>query len=187
MSCETFEVSASGDRAVMGLAEVPEVFGCRLSDFTGGGPEVEITWQVVDGSPVCRDVHLRAVDTGREVQRSDMAGVRLEDLLERTVKALMWTAGAARHLDPGKWLPVPQVEREVVRAVQRARSSRKPRITNAVLAEVAAVYRGNVSDMPTRAVAEHLGVQPRTARLYVRRARDANLLGAAIKGKAGEQ
>lgn len=66
--------------------------------------------------------------------------------------------------------------------------SRAPRrtITDELLREVADVYRREINHAPTVAVGKHLGVAMRTARLYVRRARDAGHLGEAIWGKAGE-
>jgi hypothetical protein len=56
-----------------------------------------------------------------------------------------------------------------------------------LLREVAEVYRSNVDANPTEAVGRHLGVAERTARLYVRRARDAGFLGQAMRGQAGER
>lgn len=66
--------------------------------------------------------------------------------------------------------------------------SRAPRrtITDDLLREVAAVYRREIDHAPTVAVGRHLGVAMRTARLYVRRARDAGHLGESLWGKAGE-
>ena len=56
-----------------------------------------------------------------------------------------------------------------------------------MLREVAETYRREIDGTPTAAVGDHLGVAIRTARLYVRRARDAGLLGEALSGKAGER
>ena len=72
-------------------------------------------------------------------------------------------------------------------AARDARASRKVKITDALLREVASVYRANVNDRPTEAVAEHFGRQHRTATQYIKRARERGFLGPAIKGKAGEQ
>jgi hypothetical protein len=45
-----------------------------------------------------------------------------------------------------------------------------------MLAEVARVYRENLpTGAPTKAVAEHFGLAPSTASLYVKRAREAEL------------
>lgn len=74
-----------------------------------------------------------------------------------------------------------------VRLVRAARTARKVTVTESMLREVAAVYRANVGDKPTQAVAEHFDKAHRTAALYVKQAREAGFLGKATKGKAGEQ
>jgi hypothetical protein len=76
---------------------------------------------------------------------------------------------------------------EAARAARDARAARRVKITDALLREVATVYRANVNDKPTEAVAEHFGRQHRTATHYIKRARERGFLGSAIKGKAGEQ
>jgi hypothetical protein len=172
----------------MGQVTVPEVFVCHLLDFDDQSPNVDITWQVVNGSPVCREVCIRAVDTDKEVRCSGLAGVRIEDLLEKTIKALLWTHDLRRTDHPEEWIfPSGVAEADAVRQVRRARAGRKVKITDQLLQEVADIYRANVDRNPTAAVADHFDREPRTARLYVQRARKAGFLGEAIKGKAGEQ
>lgn len=167
---------------------VPKVFGCRLYDFDDGAPEVEILWSVVDGVPLCREVRVTAVDTDHEIKRSGVAGVGLDDLLDQTMKALVWNADARRIDDPGgRDFPDDVSQRSAARAAHQARASRKVKITDELLREVAEVYRANVEHEPTQAVAEHFDKAHRTAALYIKRAREAGHLGAAIKGKAGEQ
>ncbi len=68
-----------------------------------------------------------------------------------------------------------------------AREGRKRKITDELLREVAEVYRDNLERNPTQAVADRFDKSHRTAALYVQHARDKGFLGAAIKGKAGEQ
>jgi hypothetical protein len=172
----------------MGAAEVPEEFGCQLSQFDDGHPQVEVHWQVVNGAPVCREVRVQATDSGHEVQCSGLAGVRLEDLLERTIRALLWQGKMQHAKDPDRWVwPWGEPAQEAVREVRAARSARRIKVTDELLREVAAVYRENVEDKPTQAVADRFNKSDRTARLYVKQARDRDFLGAAIKGKAGEQ
>lgn len=188
MSWQKFEISVSPRRVPMGQAMVPEVFGCHLSDFDDGSPEVDIYWQMVNGAPVCREVRIRSVDSDREVQCSGLAGVRVEDLLEQTVKALVWNADLRKTEDPDRWAwPSGAVQRGAVGEVRQARSRRKMQVTDELLSEVAEVYRANVERQPTAAVADHFDRAHRTAALYVKRAREAGHLGAAIKGKAGER
>jgi len=57
------------------------------------------------------------------------------------------------------------------------------RLTPALLAEVAQVYRARIDDRPTAAVAAAFGVAHRTAALYVQRAREAGLLPPTTRGK----
>jgi hypothetical protein len=77
--------------------------------------------------------------------------------------------------------------RDAVAQTQAARAGRKVKITDALLREVADIYRANVSDKPTEAVAEHFDKAHRRAALYIKRARKRGFLGPAIRGKAGEQ
>lgn len=183
-----FEISVSRNRVPMGHSLVPEKFGCHLVDSPDKSPEVSIVWQVVDGSPVCREVCVRAVDTDHEVQRSGLAGVRIEDLLEDTIRMLLWTSDLRDTANPDDpvW-PSGVAERLAVREVRQARATRKVKITDELLREVAKTYRENVENNPTQAVATRFAKEPRTARLYVKRAREKGFLGAAIKGRAGEQ
>lgn len=60
-------------------------------------------------------------------------------------------------------------------------------VTDELLRQVAQVYRDNINDNPTTAVAHHTGGAHRTAVLYVQQARQAGFLGAALPAKAGEQ
>ena len=114
-----------------------------------------------------------------------LAGVRIADLLEQAVADLLWT-GDLRHGAESEW-PSGAAQRQAVREVREVRAGRKVKVTDELLREVAEVYRANVENYPTQAVANHFDRQPRTARLYVQRARDAGFLGPAIQGKAGEQ
>ena len=62
------------------------------------------------------------------------------------------------------------------RTIRGLRQRARRKITPQVLAEVSQVYRENLSTgAPTKAVAEHFGLAPSTASLYVKRARAAGL------------
>lgn len=183
-----FELSVSREKVPMGQAQVPRTFACHLLDFEDGSPNIDILWTVEGGSPVCREVHIAAVDGGREVTCSGLAGVRVEDMLEKTMKALIWEGDASHRDDPERWSwPSGQVQREGLRELRAARARRRVKVTDDMLQEVARVYRACVTDKPTQSVADHFGVGHRTATRYVAQARQAGHLGAAIKGKAGEQ
>jgi hypothetical protein len=69
----------------------------------------------------------------------------------------------------------PPGQAEVTRGVSRARRNTRRLLSDDRLRLVADVYRANPG-RPTAAVAEHFALERRTARLYVKRARDAGLL-----------
>jgi len=154
-------------------------------------PAWTVEFHVQDGVPQCRHVGLSSTVNGREIRSADLRALRIEDLLEGAsanvaARRVVDDDGSARMVrDLGSW-------RDVTRAVRGARRNARRKVTDEVLREVARVYRENVGDNPTAAVARHLGesdqpVPDRTARLYVRRARDAGFLGQSIPGKAGER
>lgn len=164
---------------------LPKTFAAHLSEDEAGGPDVDFVFEVRSGSVECRDVHVRATEAGHEVRVTGLAGLRVQDVLEETVKALLFVEpkpdGSGNYLFPlTAWNGFQD-------PVKHVRTARKVKVTDALLREVADVYRANVNRQPTAAVAEHFDKAHRTAGLYVKRARDRGFLGAAIKGKAGER
>ncbi len=128
------------------------------------GPRI-VAFQVIAQAPV------------RDVRSVDLRRVRLEDALEVAwTKVTHWpsvvsdglsTAEVSHRLDQTP-------SRRVLRGL-RSRGRRK--ITDEVHGEVARVYREHLkAGAPTKAVADHFGVQPSTASLYVKRAREAGAL-----------
>ncbi len=188
----------------VGQIKIPETFIAHLSEDEGGGPDVDFVFEVRSGSVECRAVHITATDDGHEVRVTGLAGIRVQDVLEETVKGLLYAEPKQPQEWPEEWaaagIPAPSSEgnyifpltawngfQDPVKHVRTARAARKVKMTDELLREVAEVYRANVKHNPTEAVAEHFDREPRTARLYVKRARDKGFLGAAVKGKAGEQ
>lgn len=160
----------------------------RLVSRPGEGdpqPAWTISFELREGVPVCTEVVVSANPGGREVRSTDLRSIRLEDYLEGTfvnVAMRRWVdEEGVTHLqrDFGSW-------RDTVRQVRGARRDARRKVTDELLEEVAKVYRDNIDSSPTQAVSDRLGVAERTARLYVRRARDAGFLGEAPRGKAGE-
>lgn len=141
-------------------------------------PTVRLSFEVVAGEPQCRRVEIIAADGGRQVRPSDVHSVHLKHVLELIYSRVSaertgehcWTLGGAG----------------VLAAVKSARKGRPRKMTPALLAEVAAIYREHVDDMPSAKIARRFGVSDRTARLYVQRAREAGLLGGSIPGRSGE-
>jgi hypothetical protein len=181
------ELTTGDETARVGMLEMPKDFTVHLVDDDGGEPDVDLVFQVRAGRPECREVHIRATEDGHEVRVSGLAGIRIEDCLEQAIKH-MWD-GILRDVEASglSWLINSEYShRLAVQETRKARVARKIKITDSMLREVAEIYRANVKDRPTEAVAEHFGKQHRTATLYIKRARDRGFLGAAVKGKAGE-
>lgn len=156
----------------------------------GDDPKVRLSFEVVDGVPQCRRVEITAVDGGREVRASDVHSVHLDHLLEQIYSrvGLALVSGSAPaspalHVGEQRWT---FGDAGVLAAVRSARKGRPRRMTPALLAEVAAIYREHINDTPSAEIARRFSVSARTARLYVQRAREAGLLGGSIPGRAGE-
>jgi hypothetical protein len=185
-----WKVTASDELAAVGQMQMPERFTLHLFEDDAGGPNIDLTWQIRNGAPECVDVHITRTEGGHEIRVSGLAGVRIEDCLEVAVYWLMSArvdGGSEPELpDKTHWFDFGRA-REAVSETRTARAARKVKITDGFLREVAEVYRANLADRPTEAVAEHFDKQHRTAALYVKRARERGFLGAAIKGKAGER
>jgi hypothetical protein len=153
-------------------------------------PYVEIHNAVINGVPQTRAVVISAIKGKREVRAADLRRIPIEDVLEATAVQIGEQVTASPNgteqrvrrplLDPWR--------RGGVAAVRGARRQLRRKITDDLLRQVAAIYRANVEGgKPVAAVAADLDVEPRTARLYVRRARDRGFLGESIPGKAGER
>jgi len=118
-----------------------------------------------------------------------------------TAGALAWRA-LVTHLPPGADTPdlhetATEDERAQYAAIMKqawdaafegAAPRRRRTLTPQLLEKVAEVYRGALADgtPPTVAVAAAFEVEHSTASKYVRRARDAQLLGESRQGLAGE-
>jgi len=168
-------------------------------------PELRLAIEMRNGNPEVREVALTSIGTGRAVRSADLR-LKLDDLVE---DALVEAALLRSVPTPGDWRDtalgrrelaahpeqyegmvrpaVNDSERRVTKKTVQAHRRRHQKVTEAVLKEVAEVYRGNLHDRPTQAVREHFGVKQSTASWYVRRARDAGYLGEALNGKAGER
>ena len=172
---------------VVGDRRVPKKYTLTAA-HDDGSPGVRLDFEVIDGVPQCRVVTVSSPEGAREVRSSDMRGVKVEDLLEM---ATAFVAMKFEHQGGTHWrghrIRDPVGRQGTVTVVRAARRQAKRKLTPAVLAEVARLYRESIDDRPTARVAEHFEVAHRTAALYVKTARAGGFLGAAIVGKAGEQ
>jgi hypothetical protein len=119
-----------------------------------GEPDVDLVFEVRNGRPECRQVRIRATEQGREVQAFDLDRIHIQELLEAAIR-YMWIGMSGDEKEEIT------LGLEAVRQTRSARAARK--ITDAMLREVAEVYRKNVSNRPTAAVAEHFGKEHRDA------------------------
>src|SRR5918994_4204833 len=192
MAYRIYDVTASDELASVGHVQMPAIFTLHLFDHDSGEPNINLMWQVRNGAPECVDVHITRAEGGHEIRVSGLAGVRIEDCLGLAVKLMLSLRDdRAEDDEPGPtdraiaaWLePVKptagEIEtarlwfdfdrgRDAVGQTQAARAGRKVKITDALLREVADIYRANVSDKPTKVVAEHFDKAHRTAALYIK-------------------
>lgn len=187
-------IEASGE-----LVQVGDLLLRRTVELTDprdpGAPTLYLRAEMIDGAPQCREIRLTCPEGADQIRSTDlkirMAGrwVGVDELVEnvvaRVVRFRIEPDGSTTEITPWADDLDHASARSTLRKATRA-SRRKP--TAQLLAEVADVYRANDDGKPTKAVAEHFGIQPRTAALWVQKARAGHspALGPAIKGKAGE-
>ncbi|HWL99082.1 MAG TPA: hypothetical protein VNP20_17195 [Nocardioidaceae bacterium] len=151
-------------------------------------PAFEITVEMVCGVPQCRGVSMTSADDGQEVLSRHLRWLKLEDWITTGVAMI---AMQVQHVDEHGVEAVDAQSSDeqidaTIRDLRAARRQPRRSATEARHREVAEIYRTAVTHAPTAEVATHFDVAPRTAALYVKQAREAGYLGAAIKGKAGE-
>src|SRR5215218_9740704 len=120
-------ISSSGDLESVGQLRMPARFTLHLRDDDEGGPDIDVTWQIRGGVPECVDVRITATETGHEVRVTGLRGVRVEDLLDSTIKWMM-----SQHRmgsDAPTWFSFAEGSREAIGQVQAARAGRKVKIT----------------------------------------------------------
>jgi hypothetical protein len=148
-----------------------------------GGPTTLMTFDVVGGRLECRQVHVTASDGGREVRKSDLRAIAIDDARDNvmTTWSAPWeTTQGGTTMRPHGYLPGDEAGN---RAARRSLDRARRRLTDDDLRRVAEIYQQDTKGAPTRAVAEAFGVAHRTATLYVQRARRAGLLPPFGSGK----
>ncbi len=165
---------------------LPTTFTVEAQQEDEETPDVVARFVLDDGAPRCREVRVVSRDGGREVRSEDCRKIRVGDLLDEGIKAA--ALGVLRTDSAGRPQPPEDVtsQQRVSQVRTMRRRTRRPP-DDELLRETAEVYRQHINEHPTQAVADHFAKAPRTAALYVQAARKRGFLGAAIKGKAGEQ
>ena len=177
------------DWVQMGDRMVPAVV--ELEHTSEGEPTLYLRCEVINGAPQCREVRIYCPEGADEIRSTDvkirMAGrwVGVDELTETIVSR----ATRYKVSDDGtltEFVPTEDAERLLTRREVRSASRAARRtLTTKLLREVAAVYRAH-PDAPTKAVGEHFGLRPRTAALWVQRAREGGHLGKSRNGRKGE-
>jgi len=169
----------AGDQVRMGDRLVPRLITVHIT----GAPDLPATTMTVearDGVPVCTEVVIRAKPGSREVRAADLRAIRLEDWLEAIIAevavqvVLTDEAGEPVVVSPAP--ATPDARRLAVSAVRAVRSGTRRRVTDALLRDVAAIYRGDQSGHPRLAVSERYGISKRTAARWVAAAREKKLI-----------
>jgi hypothetical protein len=167
----------------VGDQQVPKAIDAHFAGVDGQ-PSLDLRIEVVDGYPQCRRLVIASVEGGREVKQLDIDAVKVNAWVQvlPAAFALQITASDEHGLSaegPSSLVAAA----EAFRRARKGKAARK--LTPKFLAGVADVYRKNLTGNPTQAVARAYGIQPRTASLYVARARAEHLLAPAIPGKKG--
>lgn len=169
---------------------LPAEFDLEVS-YEDGSPDLVLGFEARAGVPQCRRVELRSTQAGREIRSSDLRKVKLEDMLEFAVVSVATVVEkegqegeAVIRTRPAR---TETERRGTLIRMRMVRREARRRVSDEMLRQIAQVYRDNIGGTPTAAVAEHTGRAHRTAALYIKQAREAGFLGAAVRGKAGEQ
>ena len=169
--------------------EIPLAFVCQ--------GETPFAWRAIvaaiDGRPQCIEFTCEATADSR----GDLTPISPEALHNLPLGRLIrdQTLIASREIDDvprrfRRWESIKEAEeaKGAVALQYRKRPASRPQaLTDERLAEVAEVYRQNISTgKPSLAVAKHFNYSPTSARRVVREARLRGLLGAAKPGRGGE-
>jgi hypothetical protein len=127
-------------------------------------PALVLLFEVVDGVPQCRDVHMTSTEHGREIRRADL-DFPLEDHVE-------WATQVVAQLSqPKRPTEIDLTGDPFLRSIQQARRTARRRGPSVEqLREAAEVYR-SAGHAPTQAVADRFGIAHRTASGWITRAR----------------
>ncbi len=148
------------------------------SDVTAPYFVMECEYSLQDLVPRIMAFHAIQREPSREVRSTDLRYVHLEDALEQawlhvTNRGVAVVEDAA---SPVELMSLESMERDKRKTLRGLRSQNRRKITPGVNQEVARIWLADTTGAPTKAVADHYGLAPSTASLYVKRARQAGLL-----------
>lgn len=169
----------STDLVRVGDVLIPERIEVELPG-AAGQPTVELTVEFRDGVPGFTRIELSSKSEARQIVSRDVGLVRdrmnhwlhnaiLESAAQRpggSVTAQDWASGAG-----------PQT------AIREVRPTTRRKVTDALLLDVAAIYRNNLDGKPVVAIQLAYNVPHRTAARYVQQARERGHLPATTRGR----
>lgn len=143
--------------------------GSKTEDPNQDFVYVHYGFGMIGGAHRCLMLEMESSTGTREIQASDLRRIRIEYVLESALLHI------CQWQEP--WPTSPSSRRRDVSAVVKRRRA----VSDDVLAKVATVYENNLDDAPTQAVADHFGIQLRTASLRVKKAREAGYITSTAK------
>lgn len=178
MATQTGKWSPGAELKALGDRVIPSPITIAFSGYEGR-PDLEVTFEVMDGQLQCRRVLITAI-SDQEIQKRDLVAVKVDDL--REMVASNWSM--PRTITEGRavvtLLDMPTSTDEMADAKRNLQATRR-RADSDHLGRVAEVYL-SADHAPTQAVADAFNVAHRTAGLYVQRARRAGLIPPAERG-----
>lgn len=146
---------------------------------------LSLTIEVRNGAPVCRRLELMTTPSGRDLRASDL-GINLDAVVEMMCAAvalqIVGDTDAQPHIVAGGNPQTPFWD-ETVRQMRQSRIGRPVRLTDERIRQAAEIYRANLDQRPTEAVAAAFGMAHRTAAKYVMEARVRGFLPPTTPGK----
>jgi hypothetical protein len=181
-----YGLSVSGhfnaERARVGDRDLPQRYEMHFEPKDDEpGPALRMVFEILGGVPQCREVHLVSSEHGREIRRTDLRSIALEDHLElATLSVAQPVRDTRREGEVGVGRLVITLDAsgldEYRRTVQSARRTAQRRGPGEPeLREAAEVYQ-SADRAPTVAVAQRFGIKHRTASLWIARARKLGYL-----------
>jgi hypothetical protein len=170
-------ISGNTPRAQVGDRMLPKRYEMLFEpDGDEPGPAQHLVFEVLDGVPQCRELHLVATEHGREVRRADLR-IPLEDYLELATLTVAQPVRESRRADGRLVMTLDPSGREAFRRTMQSarRTARRRGPGEKELREAAAIYQ-SADRAPTQAVVAKFGIAHRTASLWIARARKLGYL-----------
>lgn len=141
-----------------------DIRGDRGYSFKQADRSIQYIFEIQSGVPRCVSVTVGSPPGFEEIRASDLRKARIEEALAAYLDYLSGTG----HQYPS----TPSEARNAGRTLVKRRRA----LSDAVLEEVAEIYRANINGAPTQAVADHFDIKLRAASHRVSLARDAGKL-----------